>query len=47
MQRIEIQRLLVTPGVWLIQRRFHAVAKVYFSLVSPIVVGLHNGVSGS
>lgn len=46
MQRTEIQRLLVTPGVWLIHRRFRVLAKVYFSLVSPIVVGLHKGVSG-
>lgn len=46
MQLTEIQLLLVTPGVWLIQRRFRALAKVYFSLVAPIVVSLHNGVSG-
>lgn len=46
MQRTEIQRLLVTPGVWLTQRRFRALASVYFCLVAPIVVSLHKGVSG-
>lgn len=40
MRRTEFRRILVTPGVWLVQRRLRVLAGVYFALVAPIVVRL-------
>lgn len=37
MRTTKLQRLLVTPGVWLVSRRLRVLAGVYFSLVGPIV----------
>jgi hypothetical protein len=38
----ELQRVVVTPGVWLLQRRCRYLAGLYFRAAAPLVIWLND-----